>query len=115
MRAREAKAKVDARRAERDERISQVQTEFFVALAEREAAEAAIAEAEVAMATAVQSLTSGDLKVSIDDAADLCELSAAEVRAFKKRDLPSVDHDGDGDGDGDTADPSSTDEGTRDE
>lgn len=113
MRAREAKAKVDARRAERDERISQVQTEFFVALAEREAAEEAIKEAEVAMATAVQSLTSGDLKVSVDDAADLCELSAAEVRAFKKRDLPSVDHDGDGDAS--TADPSPTNEGTRDE
>lgn len=91
MRAREAKAKVDARRAERDQQISQVQTQFFVALAEREEAEETIAHAEDAMARAIKSLSGGDLKVGIDDVADLCELTASEVRAFKKRDVPNDD------------------------
>ena len=82
MRAREAKAKVDARRAERDQRISQVQTDFFIALAEREEAEEAIARAEDNMARAVQALTASDLKVSVDDVADLCELTTSEVRSL---------------------------------
>lgn len=88
MRAREAKAKVDARRAERDEKISTVQTAYFVALAERDEAEEAIVKADDARARAIQSLTAGDLKVSVDDAADLCELTPSEVRALKKRQVP---------------------------
>ena len=99
MRAREAKAKVDARRAERDQRISQVQTEFFIALAEREEAEEAIARAEDNMARAVQALTASDLKVSVDDVADLCELTTSEVRSLKKRALSSGES-GDADAEG---------------
>ncbi|MFF5325116.1 hypothetical protein ACFY2Y_15485 [Janibacter hoylei] len=98
MRAREAKAKVDARRAERDQRISQVQTDFFIALAEREEAEEAIARAEDNMARAVQALTASDLKVSVDDVADLCELTTSEVRSLKKRDVASGESDGDAEG-----------------
>lgn len=89
-RAREAKAKMDARRALRDEQISKVQTEYFLAVAEREDAQEAIEDAELAMAKAIQTLGAGDFKVSVEDLADLCDLTASEVRAFKKRELPTT-------------------------
>lgn len=82
-RARAAKAKVDARRAERDSEISTVQTRFFVASVEREQARAAMDAAEQGMASAVNEL--GDLEVRVEDIAELCEITAAEVRAFRKQ------------------------------
>lgn len=82
-RARAAKARVDARRAKRDEDISKSQTAFFVAAAEREEALQAMASAEDHMATAVSELS--DLDVRVEDIADLCEIPASEVRSLKKR------------------------------
>lgn len=76
-RARAAKAKVDAKRAKRDTEISRAQTAFFVATADRD-------EAEASMVEAVREL-SDDLELRAEDIAELCEISAAEVRAFKKR------------------------------
>lgn len=76
-RARAAKAKVDAKRAKRDSDISRAQTAFFVAAADRD-------EAEESMTEAVREL-SDDLEMRVEDIAELCEISAAEVRAFKKR------------------------------
>lgn len=81
---------MDARRAARDEQISKVQTEYFLAVTEREDAQEAIEEAELAMAKAIQTLGAGDFKVSVEDLADLCDLTASEVRAFKKRELPTT-------------------------
>lgn len=76
-RARAAKAKVDAKRAKRDSDISRAQTTFFVATADRD-------EAEESMADAVRELMD-DLGLRVEDVAELCEVSATEVRAFKKR------------------------------
>lgn len=83
-RARAAKARVDARRAKRDADISKVQTDFFLASAERDAAREAVLSAEADMAGAVSNL-SERLDVRVEEIAELCEISTAEVRAFKKR------------------------------
>lgn len=83
-RARAAKARVDARRAAREEQISQVQTRYFIALAEREDAQAAAEKAERDMAAAVAEL--GDrLGVRVEEIAELCEMTQSDARAMKRR------------------------------
>lgn len=87
-RAREVKARVDAQRAKQEKEISKVQTAFFVATADRDEAQESVAAAEQRMADAVREL-SDDHDVSVDELAALCELSATDVRALKKRATPA--------------------------
>lgn len=95
-RARAAKAKVDAKRAKRDTDISRAQTAFFVATADRD-------EAKESMAAAVREL-SDDLDLRAEDIAELCEISAAEVRALKKQATPAAATMGSTTGDDDQGD-----------
>lgn len=88
-RARAAKARVDARRAARDEEITKVQTAYFVAVADRDEALEAQAHAEQAMARAIAELNDR-LGVRVDEIAELCEISQTDVRAFKRR-APQVE------------------------
>lgn len=81
-RARAAKAKVDAARAQRDAQIEELQTEWFVAVVDKEAAEEAARLAEMAMSEAAVRLLG--IGLTVQEVAELCDSTAAEVRAHKK-------------------------------
>ena len=92
-RARAAKARVDARRAARDEQITDAQTAYYLAVAERDEALDAVAAAEQDMASSISKLKD-TLGVRLDEIADLCEITQAEARALSKRgqqSTPSTD------------------------
>ncbi|GAA3621624.1 hypothetical protein GCM10022199_27650 [Marihabitans asiaticum] len=83
-RARAAKARVDARRAARDEQISEAQTAYYIAVADRDVALESVATAEQDMALSVSKLKD-TLGVRPEEIAELCEITQAEVRALSKR------------------------------
>lgn len=96
-RARAAKARVDAKRAERDTKIQELQTNYFVGVAERDEARSAADAAEVTMGEAIMSLTALDLR--LDEIASLCETTPSELRALKKTADQATPTNGDDDGD----------------
>lgn len=81
-RARAAKAKLDAERAERDKKIEAAATDFYVAAGLVEDLEQQIEDARGSMSAAVVAL--GDLGEPVDRIAALCGVTAPEVRALKK-------------------------------
>ena len=81
-RARAAKAKVDADRAERDEKLESLATDFYTGQVTIDNLLTQQAEARLDMARAVVAL--GDLGEPVDQVAALCGCTAAEVRALRK-------------------------------
>ena len=81
-RARAAKARLDAERAERDKLVEEAATEFYAAEGLMEDLEQQLEEARGSKAGAVVAL--GQLGEPVDRIAALCGISATEVRALKK-------------------------------
>ena len=81
-RAREAKAKVDAARVEKDKLIEEQATAYYLGSDEHDKALAAAGEAETKMAAAVLAL--GDLDVPVQTVATLCGVDARRVRQLRK-------------------------------
>lgn len=80
--AREAKARRDESRITQEKKILEATEAFYVADAEADAAQAAVAAAEADRAAAVDTLM--ELKEPVDSVATLCGISAREVRALRK-------------------------------
>lgn len=83
-RAREGKAKADAARLAQDKKIEDAATEFYVASDKLEELREQIAGAEAALSDQVVKLF--DLGETAERVADLTGMSAAEVRAIRRRD-----------------------------
>ena len=83
-RARAAKAKFDAEREQRDKQITAYTEDYFLAVAERDEAVAAVAAAEATTDGSVVDLIEG-LGLPVSEAAQLCDLTVGEVRAMRKR------------------------------
>ena len=81
-RARQAKARRDAARAERDRQIEKLATDFYRASDEVEACEEALASAQLAKATTVAGLVA--IGEQTNEVAELCGITASEVRALVK-------------------------------
>ncbi len=77
-RARAAKARLDAQRADRERRIEDAATAYYAAVDARDEALAVAAQREQDMADAVGALQEDG--ETVDRIADLCETSAKEVR-----------------------------------
>lgn len=82
-RAKERRIKLYEDRAAKDERIETAAAAFFVAQTDREAALAALAAADAALAGQVRALTD-DEGLTIAQTADLLDIEAAEVRRLVK-------------------------------
>ena len=98
QRARAAKAKLDAQRAQRDKRIEDQAVTWYGLVDQISDAQAAIATARAAQAAVVGALTGED--VTVDQAAALLGIDAGEVRALRKEHRATADTT---DGAGDTA------------
>lgn len=81
-RARSAKAALDTERAERERKIEDAATSYYVATDERDQAQAEVDGAEQRMAKAVTGLS--ELGEPVERIATLCGLDAGEVRRMLK-------------------------------
>lgn len=82
-RARKAKARLDAQRADHDRKVEAAATQFFEAQGDHEQALEAAASADAAMVSAVGEMV--ELGLTNAQISMLCELAETEVRAARKR------------------------------
>lgn len=86
--ARQRRAEMDRDRAARDARVEAAAAEVFVQQQARVDAEQAVAQADVAIGAALRLLLEDN--VSVDDVAQLCDVSVSEVRRLT-RNQPRAD------------------------
>lgn len=82
-RAREAHAELLRARRDHDQKVLAATEAWYEASEVRTAAEAALAAAVAGQGQAIAALT--DLKMTVDEVAALCGISASEVRSLGKR------------------------------
>ncbi len=84
LKARERRlAALDANRAARDDRIEAAAAAVFLGLDKRGAAQRAVLAVENGIGAALRSLLDED--ITVEQAAELCEMPAADVRRFIRR------------------------------